>query len=324
MLERPEFHPLAARVSAALVGMLSPAVSSAQASATDDRGVLTQHGDLVVRPRGSHVAVTCTMRVENHTRSAVRLGWTLPQPPLASAHAVRVCLGERAASGEVYPSDAAGWDARRAWHDGRAAAVLWQAGPVACGLAAGWLLAGRTIELTSHHLFPRVAVGAVSSLRVHLSLAIPAAPRRGPLRPIATARARRPLQTAGTSNHAAGSPSVRLGVVARMGRYLDRGTLCQAGNSALLRGTMNGTAVRMLIVEPAEEGPESPAAYGVLEQLLSAYRGRHRAHERARLAREIAELGLRHGMVTPWTALLATRGLSGSDAVPMPADVATA
>ena len=84
MLGRPEFHPLAVRVSTLLLSLLSPSVRSADPSA-DESGVLTEQADLVVRQGGSHVAVACTVRIENRTRSPVQLGWTLPQPALADA-----------------------------------------------------------------------------------------------------------------------------------------------------------------------------------------------------------------------------------------------
>jgi hypothetical protein len=84
MLARPEFHPLAVRVSTLLLSLLSPSMCNAGSSA-DESVVLTEQADLVVRQRGSQIAVACTVRIENRTRSPVQLCWRLPQPPLANA-----------------------------------------------------------------------------------------------------------------------------------------------------------------------------------------------------------------------------------------------
>src|SRR5262245_6044833 len=173
MLERPEFHPLAARVATSLLALLRPEVRSEQPMPGES--TLTAGVDLLAHQDGSHISLDSTVRVENRTRSALQLRWTLPQPPVASAHAVRVRLGERAASGCAHRTEEAEADAQRAWRDGLAAVVLRQTSPVACDVAAGWLAPRRTLELTTRHLCALAADAQRpdTSLRVQLAAAVP-------------------------------------------------------------------------------------------------------------------------------------------------------
>jgi hypothetical protein len=112
-------------------------------------------------------------------------------------------------------------------------------------------------------------------------------------------------------------------VLARLARRSEHGFVLQSArcDRAVFRGVLAGCATRLLLGEPerrrAVEAP--PPAHGWVASLLRAYRDPLRAPlERARLARVITELGLRHGLVTPWTALLAARGSSGPGGETLP------
>ena len=111
-----------------------------------------------------------------------------------------------------------------------------------------------------------------------------------------------------------------------MRRYADRAVVCCDRNQAVLRASLKGAPVRMLIGDVIETDPcKSAPAQRELEDLLCAYREPERsALQRARLMRAITELGLRHAVVTPWTALLATASLPAASSVKVPVPAATA
>jgi len=320
MVERPEFHPLAARVATSLLALLRPELRSEQ---MPDEGTLTAGVDLLAHQDGSYISLDCTVRVENRTRSALQLRWTLPQPPVASVHAVRVRLGERAASGCAHRSEEAEADAQRAWRDGLAAVVLRQTGPVACDVAAGWLAPSRTLELTTRHLCALAADAQRpdTSLRVQLAAAVPVgAVSAALIRRRGCAGGRRTVRLPHRVGRGPASGALRwpldlpagLGVLARVARHASTGVVCQSRDAAVFRGLVNGVAIRMLIAEPAADAPrETMPADAEITELLRDYRDASLpAPRRVMLAHHIADLGLRSGFVTPWTAVLALRGLS--------------
>ena len=83
MPERAEFHPLAVRAVAWLLGLLTPRLRSDES--TCEHGVIVQRADLVARQRGAHIAIHCTQRLLNRSAAAIHFQWTIPQPPSASA-----------------------------------------------------------------------------------------------------------------------------------------------------------------------------------------------------------------------------------------------
>lgn len=335
MLERAEFHPLAGRVVTWMVALLTPWVRSEEPDEGD--GLLAQRADLLVRQHGAQVWIDCTQRVENRSGATIRLCWTVPQPPVASAHAIGVRLGDRAVGGQVCRVSDAESDARRAWDDGRSAVVLWQTGPVASCLAGGWLAPNETLEVTTHHLYAvePSAEYPESVLRVQLDAALPLTPavslhgtRRAAALPAASVRTRRHASRRLGQRHEVGAssrtstvpplapPTLLAGTLARLVRRSAGGfgLHSTARDRAVFRGVLAGCATRLLLVQPdAAAAPcATSPALGRVEYLLRAYRDPLRsAVERVRLARDITELGLQYGLVTPWTALLAARGLSG-------------
>ena len=335
MLERAEFHPLAGRVVTWLVALLTPWVRSEEPNEGD--ALLAQRADLTVRQHGAQVWIDCTQRVENRSGATIRLCWTVPQPPVASAHAIGVRLGDRAVGGQVCRVSDAESDARRAWDDGRSAVVLWQTGPVASCLAGGWLAPNQTLEVATHHLYALEPSPEYpeSALHVQLDAALPLPPavslngvRRAAPFPTASARPRRHVSRRLGQRHEGGAPSrtaavppvgpptLLTGTLARLVRQSSGGfgLHSTARDRAVFRGALAGCATRLLLVQPdAAEAPcATSPAHGRVACLLRAYRDPFRSPaERVRLARDITELGLQYGLVTPWTALLAARGVSG-------------
>src|SRR5215470_12564231 len=170
----------------------------------------------------------------------------LPQPPVASAQAVRVRLGERAASGSAYRTADAEDDARRAWDAGRTAVMLSPAGPLASHLTAGWLLPGRAIETTSQHHYALASGGhrPDAALRVQLAAALPldAAAAQRARRILGNCRRsdRRPrrigCQLARTSLESPLRRPAILGVLGRVALYAQRGVICHGRNAAVFNG----------------------------------------------------------------------------------------
>jgi hypothetical protein len=322
MAERVEFHPLAGRVVQWLLAVLTPWVRGAGASAGD--GFLAQRADLVVRQHGAQVMIAVAQRLVNRTPSALQICWTVPQPPVASAHAVGVRFGAHAVRGQVYRVDEAESAARRAWQRGRSAVALWQVGPVASCLTAGWVAPNAVIEVTSHHRYSLEARDGAerASLQVRLDASLPS-PRPEPAAaaPIGTRGA--PLRPA-IRDPAGVPPALLAGVLARLSRQVAGGLVLvnAAADRAAIRGSMAGCAVRLLLAQPAADAgsEEAPAPCAAVDRLLRAYRDPFRS-QRARevLARAVTALGLQYQLVTPWTALLADgHGAAASAATPVP------
>lgn len=83
MPERAEFHPLAVRAVAWLLGLLTPRLRSEQSMA--EPGVVVQRADLVASQRDAHIAIACTQWLLNRSAAAIQCQWTIPQPPSATA-----------------------------------------------------------------------------------------------------------------------------------------------------------------------------------------------------------------------------------------------
>lgn len=340
MPERAEFHPQAGRMVTWLLALLAPSMRSD--GPTDADGLVTERVDLVVRQCGAQVAVTCTQRVENRSAATIRLCWTVPQPPVASAHTVGVRVAERVVSGHAFRVDEAESDAQRAWHDGRSAVVLRPAGPLAWSLAAGWLPQNQALEVTSHHFYavepsrtrPEAPLHVQLDAALRLSMAVATAAQPA-YEPRALAR-RTGCQwvpapdrlRCGRSEELRG-PALLTGVLARLARHAAGGFVFRsaAPGRAVVRGLVRGCAVRLLLAQSAvPEAPRAtPRALQQVERLLRAYCDPVRAPaERARLARDITNLGLQCGLVTPWTALLAAGDASGPEGEMLPARIAAA
>jgi hypothetical protein len=307
MTGRGEFHPLAGRVVGWLLALLAPRVQREGASEEDSRLVL--RADLTITDWRPRVGIACALRIENRGGAAVRLCWTVPQPPVASAHAVGVRVGASTANGAVCRVNTAERGVQRAWRAGRPAVVLRQTGPVAASIAAGWLPPSAAMAVTSDHVcaFEAGAGDWAGVLHVRLDAALP-------LRDRSTlptvARARRSGARPASCVLPAAAPCLLTGVLDRLRRHAGGGVaFCDAARDrAVFRGQLAGCPTRVLLVQAAAPAVrrEAPPAYQRVERLLRAYREPFRdAAERARLARGLTALGLRHGLVTPWTALLA-------------------
>jgi len=306
MLARAEFHPLAGRVVGWLLALLRPDVRGELAP--DDDGVLAQRTDLRVRQRGAQVSFACTQWVENRSPRALWVGWTLPRPFDTSAGAVEVRLGTLAMHGQIERRAIAEDDARRAWGDGRSALLLCQAGWGATSLAGGWLAPRATMEVRSEHrcAIDPCAQFADTALDVQMDGTRRLAPPCGI--PIGRRMAGRGASRAQVPVPLSEAPAVLAGVLSRLSRRAAAGlALCSAARDrAILRGVLEGCAARILLAAPAaaEAAVPAPPAHDEVGRLLRTYREVSPA-ERSSLARQITDLGLRHGLVTPWTAVLA-------------------
>ena len=305
MAGRAEFHPVAARVAGWLFALLVPRIE--REGTSDEDGRLVLRADVTITQHGARIGIACVQRIENRGRAAVRLCWSVPQPPVASAHAVGMRVGAFLANGAVCRLATAERCLQRAWGEGRSAVVLRQTGPVTASLTAGWLAPNGAMTVTSDHVCALESEAApwAPTLHVRLDAALPFC--GGPLSAPAGARPKR--RRAGSLQSAPAS-CLLSGVLARLRRRATLGVACHdpARGRALFRGQLAGCPVRVLLsTTSAPDGRRAaPPAYERVERLLRAYREPFCGDaERAHLARSLTVLGLRHGLVTPWTALLA-------------------
>jgi hypothetical protein len=317
MAGRAEFHPVAARVVGWLVALLTPRIERNGTSGEDGRLVL--RADISITAQGTRIGIASAQRIENRGSAAVRLCWTVPQPPVASAHAIGVRVGAALASSAACRPAMAERGVQRAWREGRSAVVLRQTGLVSASLAAGWLTPKGAMTVTSDHVYGLESETAASAptLHVRLDAALPSC--GGSLRPPG---ATWPSRRRASDVHPAAAACLLSGVLARLRRRATAGVACldAARGRAVFRGQLAGCPVRVLLlrVTAPDAGRTAPPAYDRIERLLRAYREPFCPDaERAHLARSVTALGLRHGLLTPWTALLAVDSRSqGSTLLP--------